>query len=96
MNNEPEQITLIDENGDEILYNELFTFESKDYDRSYILMYPASEEGNEDINIEAYALPKGTDPTSPEDGDLEPIEDDAEWEMVQETLNTFLAPEDDN
>ena len=57
MNNEPEQITLIDENGDEILYNELFTFESKDYDRSYILMYPASEEGNEDINIEAYALP---------------------------------------
>ncbi|WP_413627165.1 DUF1292 domain-containing protein [Fructilactobacillus vespulae] len=95
MNNEPEQITLIDEDGNEILYNELFTFESPTYNRSYILMYPASDEGNESINIEAYALPAGTDasdPDAPVDGDLEPIEDDQEWEMVQETLNTFLEP----
>ncbi|ANZ58327.1 hypothetical protein BGL34_00500 [Fructilactobacillus lindneri] len=92
MNNEAEQITLIDEKGNEILYNELFTFSSDDFGRSYILMYPATDEGNESINIEAYALPKGSDPTAPQDGDLEPIEDDAEWEMVQETLNTFLDP----
>ncbi|USS85185.1 DUF1292 domain-containing protein [Fructilactobacillus myrtifloralis] len=87
-----EQITLIDEDGNEILYNELFTFSSDDYGRSYILMYPAAEAGNDSINIEAYALPKGADPTAPDDADLEPIESDAEWEMVQETLNTFLDP----
>ena len=30
-----------------------------------------------------------------EDGELMPIEDDAEWEMIEEMLNTFLAEEDE-
>ena len=31
-----------------------------------------------------------------EDGELLPIEDDAEWEMIEEMLNTFLAEEDED
>ncbi|EKK20918.1 hypothetical protein B808_1232 [Fructilactobacillus florum 8D] len=94
MAEEPEQLTLIDEDGNELLYNELLTFTSDEYQRSYILMYPAEEEGHDELNIEAYALPKDADPTAPSDGELEAINDDKEWEMVQETLNTFLNPDD--
>ena len=39
-----QQITLIDEKGNEELYQVLFTFDSEDYGKSYVLLYPASED----------------------------------------------------
>ncbi|MCF6515814.1 DUF1292 domain-containing protein [Lactobacillus sp. S2-2] len=92
MSNETEsnQITLVDENGNEILYDVLFTFESEDYDRSYIFIYQASSNEDDEVDIEAYALPKGDDPADPQGGELMPIEDDGEWDMVESMLNTFL------
>ena len=38
MNADDRQITLVDENGNEELYEVLFTFDSEDYDRSYVLL----------------------------------------------------------
>lgn len=92
MSNETEsnQITLVDENGNELLYDVLFTFESEDYDRSYIFIYQASSNEDDEVDIEAYALPKGDDPADPQGGELMPIEDDGEWDMVESMLNTFL------
>ncbi|CAM2798851.1 DUF1292 domain-containing protein [Fructilactobacillus fructivorans] len=89
-NNQQEQVTLVDEDGNESLYNILFTFSSDDYNRSYIFIYPATDDDNDEVDIEAYALPKDDDPANPTGGELEPIEDDNEWEMVQEMLDTFL------
>ncbi len=37
-------ITLIVENGNEQLFKELFTFDSDDYGKSYIFIYPAEQE----------------------------------------------------
>lgn len=92
MSNETEsnQITLVDENGNELLYDVLFTFESEDYDRSYIFIYQASSNEDDEVDIEAYALPKDDDPADPQGGELMPIEDDGEWDMVESMLNTFL------
>lgn len=36
------QITLVDDQGNEELYEILFTFHSDDYDKSYVLLYPAA------------------------------------------------------
>ncbi len=36
-----EHITIIDEEGNEILHEVLFTFESDDFNKSYVLCYPA-------------------------------------------------------
>ena len=36
------QITLIDDQGNEELFEVLFTFHSDDYDKSYVLLYPAA------------------------------------------------------
>ncbi|MCT3442021.1 DUF1292 domain-containing protein, partial [Limosilactobacillus fermentum] len=46
------------------------------------------EENDEEVGIQAFAF---EEPTSEEDElELLPIENDAEWEMVQEVLNTFI------
>ncbi|CAI2652864.1 MAG: DUF1292 domain-containing protein [Apilactobacillus sp.] len=98
MNNEQEkqQISLVDEKGNEELYDVLFTFESDDYGKSYILVYPAGKADDEEVNIEAYALPAGDDPMDPQGGDLQLIETDEEWEMVESVLNTLLNTDEDS
>lgn len=88
-----QQITLIDENGNEQLFNVLFTFTSDEYKKSYILLYPEGTEEDEEVDIQAFIFNPDEDGEATE-GDLQPIEDDAEWEMVEEVLNTFL--DDDN
>lgn len=82
-----QQITLVDDDGNETLYNVLFTFDSEDFGKSYILLYPASAEADEEVDIQAYIF----NPDDEDGGDLAPIESDEEWDMVEEVLNTFLA-----
>ena len=86
------QLTLIDEDGNEELFEVLFTFHSDDNDKSYILLYPAAVEDDDEIEVQAfsYDADEDGDVTS---SDLHEITSDAEWDMVQGVLNTFL--EDD-
>ncbi|MCF6161656.1 MAG: DUF1292 domain-containing protein [Furfurilactobacillus sp.] len=86
--NDEQQITLVDDNGNETLYNVLFTFKSDDYGKSYILLYPASAADDEEVDIQAYAFDPEEDGST--EGELSPIENDDEWDMVEEMLNTFL------
>lgn len=90
---EDQQITLVDENGNEELYNVLFTFDSEDYGKSYVLLYPASTQENDEVEIQAFSF-KTDENGDASKGDLFPIEDDEEWSMVEEVLNTFLAEND--
>ncbi|MGX7092758.1 DUF1292 domain-containing protein [Hutsoniella sourekii] len=84
-------LTLVDENNNETLYEVLFTFHSNDYDRNYVLLYPAGTADEENVELQAYAYVESEDGES---GDLEPIESDEEWDMVEEVLNTFIEDED--
>ncbi|NVY97117.1 DUF1292 domain-containing protein [Lactobacillus sp. DCY120] len=83
-------VVLSDDQGHEETYNILFTFESEDYGKSYVLLYRAADEDDEEIEIQAFSFQPAADDTVLA-GDLEPITDDAEWDMVQEVLNTFSA-----
>ncbi|OMP67599.1 DUF1292 domain-containing protein [Domibacillus epiphyticus] len=87
------QITVIDENGNEQLCEVLFTFDSDEFEKSYVLYFPvgAEEDENEEIEIHASSFLPGEDG---EDGELQPIESDEEWEMIEEMLNTFLDDEE--
>lgn len=87
-------ITLIDDKGNEELYQVLFTFDSEDYDKSYVLLYPQSAGDDEEVEIQAFSFTPDESGDASK-GDLFPIEDDAEWAMVEEVLNTFLADEDE-
>ncbi|SFA55730.1 Uncharacterized protein YrzB, UPF0473 family [Anoxybacillus pushchinoensis] len=87
-------ITVVDEDGNEQLCEVLFTFESEEFGKSYVLYYPigAEEDDNEEIEIHASSFIPGEDGQA---GELQPIETDEEWDMIEEMLNTFLGEEED-
>lgn len=90
MENIENNITVVDENGNEQLCEILFTFDSEKFNKSYVLYYPISDNEDEEIEIHASSyVPSENN----EDGELSPIETDEEWDMVEEMLNTFLDQE---
>lgn len=93
MNHGENNITVIDEEGNEQLCEVLFTFESEEFGKSYVLYYPISDEDDEEeTEIHASAFVPSEDS---QDGELMPIETDEEWDMIEEMLNTFLAEEEE-
>lgn len=89
-NYDEEYVTIVDENGNEELYQILFTFDSEDFGKSYVLLYPAGVTDDEDVEIQAYSFVENKEGGS---GDLLPIETTEEWDMVEEVLNTFMEDE---
>ena len=78
-----EHITIIDEEGNEVLHEVLFTFDSED---------PAGIPEGEEVELQAFSYVEAEDGT---EGDLLPIETDEEWDMIEEVLNTFLDEEEE-
>lgn len=94
-----EHITVVDENGNEQLFEVLFTFESEDFGKSYVLYFPIGAEEDEEGEIEIHASSFTENPDLDETvggGELRPVETDAEWDMIEEMLNTFLDEEEEN
>lgn len=83
------QITLVDEDGNEELYEILFTFHSDDYDKSYVLLYPAAVGEDEEVEVQAFSY-DADDAGEVINSDLHDITTDEEWEMVDGVLRTFL------
>ena len=90
---ETNTITVVDEQGNEQLCEILFTFESDEFGKSYVLYYPLGEEGDDeenDIHASSFIPNEETG-----DGELSPIETEEEWDLVEEMLNTFLAEQEE-
>ena len=86
-----DHVTIIDEQGNEILHEILFTFDSEDYGKSYVLLYPAGIPEGEDVELQAFSYVESEEGM---EGELLPIETAEEWDMIEEVLNTFLADEE--
>lgn len=89
---EHEHITIIDEQGNEELYEILFTFDSDDFEKSYVLVYPTGASEGEEVELSAFSYVQEEDG---QQGQLQPIETEEEWDMIEEVLNTFMADEDE-
>ncbi|HGD2374886.1 TPA: DUF1292 domain-containing protein [Streptococcus agalactiae] len=90
-----EVITLVDENGNETLFEILLTIDGREeFGKNYVLLIPAGAEEDEqgEIEIQAYSFTENADRT---EGDLQPIpeDSDAEWDMIEEVFNSFLDEE---
>ena len=75
---------VINENGEEVMCDILFTFDSEETKKSYIVYTDNSkdEAGNVQVFASIY------DPKK-EDQKLEPITTDAEWKVIETILNTL-------
>ena len=72
------QMVVTDNEGKEHLMNILFTYDNEERKASYVFFYD-SEDPNEDVIVMRYT----------KDGELEPIEDDEEYDEVEEVYNTW-------
>ena len=72
------QITIRDEEGNEHLMEILFTYDNEERGASYVFFYD-TEDPNQDVIVMRYL----------ESGELEPIEDDEEYDEVEEVYNAW-------
>ncbi len=76
--------SMLDENGNEVVYDVLFTFESDETGKNYIVY--TDNQKDEVGNIEVYAsIYNPDDPQSK----LEAIETEKEWKVIETILNTL-------
>ena len=76
--------TMIDEAGNEIVYDVLFTFESKETHKNYIVYTDNTKDA--EGNVEVYA--SIYDPNDP-NSKLEAIETEKEWKVIETILETL-------
>ena len=87
-NKDLDEVILSDDQGNEETYKILFTFDSDDYGKSYVFLYPKNDEDSDEIAVQAFSF-EPDENGDVDAGELTPIEDPEEWDMVQEVLNTF-------
>ena len=73
------QMVVTDAEGKEHLMNILFTYDNEERKASYVFFYD-SEDPNEDVIVMRYL----------ENGELEPIDDDEEYDEVEEVYNAWV------
>ena len=76
--------SMVDENGKEVVYDVLFTFESDETHKNYIVYTDNSKD--EIGNVEVYA--STYDPKDPH-SKLEAIETEKEWKVIETILETL-------
>ncbi len=77
--------SMLDENGNEVVYDVLFTFESDETNKNYIV-YTDNQKDPNTGNIEVYASIYYPDDKN---GRLEAIETEKEWKVIETILNTL-------
>lgn len=76
--------SMLDENGNEVVYDVLFTFESEETNKNYIVYTDNQKDATG--NVEVYAsIYYPDDPHSK----LEAIKTDKEWKVIETILDTL-------
>ncbi len=76
--------SMIDENGREIVYDVLFTFESEETNKNYIVYTDQSKDDKGNVQVYASIY----DPENP-NSRLEAIETEKEWKVIETILETL-------
>ena len=87
-----QQLTIIDEEGKEVLCQILVTFASEEFNKNYVLFYPLTgEEDDENVTVMAASYTEGENGV----GELAEIETDEEWDLIEDALGQFEEQFDD-
>ena len=81
-----QQLTIIDEEGNEVLCQILFTFESEEFKKNYVLFYPLDDSDDEEnVTVMAASYVEGENGI----GELQEIETDEEWDLIEDVLGQY-------
>lgn len=76
--------SMLDENGNEVIYDVLFTFESEETNKNYIVYTDNTKDDQGNIQVYASIY----DPDDPK-SKLEAIETEKEWKVIETILETL-------
>ena len=81
------QLTVIDENGNETLCQILFTFQSEVTGKKFVIFYPlaAYEDDDDQIELSAAMYVEGEDGN----GELHEITEDSDWDEVENAIGEY-------
>lgn len=96
-NHEEDYLTLIDDNGNESLYEILLTIDGQEeFGKNYVLVMPVDgeEDENGEVEIQAYSFIQNEDGT---EGELQAIDEnsDEEWDLIEEVFAEFMEQQED-
>jgi uncharacterized protein YrzB (UPF0473 family) len=83
-----EILVVTDENGEELECVIIMTFESDEFEKSYVVYRMKEDESGE-------YFAASFNPDDKDEGNLNPIETDEEWDLVEEVLESFLEDEEE-
>lgn len=83
-----EILIVTDEKGEELECIIIMTFESEEFEKSYVVYQLKDDESGE-------FFAASFNPEDGEEGQLLPIETDEEWDLVEEVLENFLEDEEE-
>jgi len=78
------RIQVIDDQGQELEFDVLFTFEGED-GKKYVLYFDPEEES-----------PQVYSSSYDDEGNLYPVETPEEWDMIEEVFNSFVAQDEED
>lgn len=83
MEQELETLIVTDETGKEIECYIIMTFESEEFEKSYVVYQMKDDESGE-----YYAA--SYNPEDGDEGQLEQVETEEEWDLIEEVLESYL------
>lgn len=83
------QLTIIDAEGNEKLCQILFTLESEEFGKKYVVFYEISELSGADDDSDIELMAASYVETEDGSGELQEIETDAEWEYIEAAVSDF-------
>lgn len=81
-----ETMVVVDEQGNEVVYEIVLTFKNDEFGKSYVI-YKLPGDDEEEVFASSY------DESVTDGGDLGPIGSDDEWDMIEEVLGSFQEEE---
>lgn len=90
--NEKHFITLVDDEGNESLFEVVMTVDGQEqFGKNYVIVAPTGVPEDEEVEIFAYSY---VEDENGQEGQLNPIETDEEWDMIEEVFGAFMAEEE--
>lgn len=81
-----EQLVFTDEQGNEVLCDIIFTYHSEEFNKDYVFFAQngsEDEDGKVEVGVASYI------PTGDSIGELNAVESDEEWDMLEEVFNQY-------
>ena len=82
------QLVFVDEQGNEIVCEIILTYESEQTGKKYVIFQAVDDESDE-IGAASYVEKENGE------GELEPIETEEEWELLQDVINSYIEEQDE-